>query len=124
MILQGASCTIAARVAGTRGPYTTAVDGLVQCYTITWVFQRAFLKPFLWRILREFEIHCKTKTFRIASNILGTAMGALAVPPSNKCGAHEIFHDWSIHIYAATGVVPSVFRAFLWAFLWVFLERF
>ena len=22
-------------------------------------------------------------------------MGALAVLPSNKCGVHEIFHDWS-----------------------------
>ena len=36
-------------------------------------------------------------------------MGALAVLPSNKCGAHETFHDWSTHPYAATCVVPSVF---------------
>ena len=50
-------------------------------------------------------------------------MGALAVLPSNKCGAHETFHDWSIPPYAATYVVPSVPRAFLWAFLWAFLER-
>ena len=45
-------------------------------------------------------------------------MGALAVLPSNKCGAHEIFHDWSIPPYTAVFVVPSVSRAFLWAFLW------
>jgi hypothetical protein len=54
----------------------------------------------------------------------GITMGALAVLPSNKCGAHETFHDWSIPSYAATYVVPSVSRAFLWAFLWAFLERF
>ena len=40
-------------------------------------------------------------------------MGALAVLPSNKCGAHETFHDWSIPPYTATYVVPSVSRAFL-----------
>ena len=49
-------------------------------------------------------------------------MGALAVLPSNKCGAHEIFHDWSIPPYTAAFVVPSVSRAFLWAFLRVFLR--
>ena len=54
----------------------------------------------------------------------GIAMGALAVLPSNKCGAHETFHDWSIPPYAAIYVVPSVSRAFLWAFLWAFLKRF
>jgi hypothetical protein len=53
----------------------------------------------------------------------GIAMGALHVLPSNKCGAHETFHDWSIHPYAATCVVPSVSRAFLWTFLWAFLMR-
>ena len=36
------------------------------------------------------------------------AMGALAVLPSNKCGAHETFHDWSIPPYTAAFVVPSV----------------
>jgi len=39
-------------------------------------------------------------------------MGALAVLPSNKCDAHETFHDWSIPPYTATFVVPSVSRAF------------
>ena len=53
----------------------------------------------------------------------GIAMGALAVLPSNKCGAHEIFHDWSIPPFTAVFVVPSVSRAFLWAFLWAFLKR-
>ena len=43
---------------------------LGHCYTITWAFLRAFLKALLWRILREFEIHSRTKTLRIASNIL------------------------------------------------------
>ena len=43
---------------------------LGHCYTITWAFLRAFLKAFLWRILLEFEIHGRTKTLRIASNIL------------------------------------------------------
>jgi hypothetical protein len=51
-------------------------------------------------------------------------MGALAVLPSNKCGAHKIFHDWSTPPYTAAFVVPSVPRAFLWAFLWAFLRRF
>jgi hypothetical protein len=50
--------------------YTTVVGGLVYWYAITWAFLRAFLKAFLWRILREFEIHCRTTTLRIASNIL------------------------------------------------------
>ena len=35
-------------------------------------------------------------------------MGALAVLPSNKCGAHETFHDWSIPPYTAAFIVPSV----------------
>ena len=37
-------------------------------------------------------------------------MGALlvAVLPSNKCSAHETFHDLSIPPYTATFVVPSV----------------
>jgi hypothetical protein len=39
-------------------------------------------------------------------------MGALAVLPSNKCGAPETFHDWPIPPY----------RAFMWAFLWAFLS--
>jgi hypothetical protein len=50
--------------------YTTAVGGLVHFYTITWAFLRAFVEVCLWRILREFEIHCRTKTLRIASNLL------------------------------------------------------
>jgi hypothetical protein len=50
-------------------------------------------------------------------------MGALAVFHSNKCGAHETFHDWSIPPYTVAFVVPSVSRAFLWAFLWAFLRR-
>jgi hypothetical protein len=48
------------------------------------------------------------------------AVGALAMLPSNKFGAHETFHDWSISLYIDAFVVPSVSRAFLWAFL----ERF
>jgi hypothetical protein len=43
-------------------------------------------------------------------------MGALAVLPNNKCGAHETFYDWSTPPYTAAFVVPSVSRAFLWAF--------
>ena len=35
-------------------------------------------------------------------------MGALAVLPSNKCGAHETFHDWPIPPYTSAFVVPSV----------------
>jgi hypothetical protein len=35
-------------------------------------------------------------------------MGALAVIPSNKCGAHETFHDWSVPPYISAFVVPSV----------------
>jgi hypothetical protein len=56
----------------------------------------------------------KSKT----NSATGIAMGALAVLPSNKCGADETFHDWSIppYAYAATCVVPSVSPAFLWAF--------
>jgi hypothetical protein len=50
--------------------YTTVVGGLVHCYTITWAFPRAFLKAFLWRILRKIEILCRPKTLRIASNIV------------------------------------------------------
>jgi hypothetical protein len=56
--------------------------------------------------------------------VAGIAMGTLAVLPSNKCGAHETFHDWSIPAYTAAFVVPNVSRAFLWAFLWAFLRRF
>jgi hypothetical protein len=44
-------------------------------------------------------------------------MWALALLPSNKCGAHETFHDWSIPPYTAAFVVPSVSRAFLCAFV-------
>ena len=29
--------------------------------------------------------------------------------PSNKCGAHETFHDWSIPPYTEAFVVPSIF---------------
>jgi hypothetical protein len=72
-------------------------------------------------ILKQTEFGIKTKYW---FNAAGIAMRALAVLPSNKCGAHETFHDWSIHPYAATCVVPSVSRAFLWAFLWAFLKRF
>jgi hypothetical protein len=35
-------------------------------------------------------------------------MGVLAMLPSNKCGAHETFHDWSIPQYTAAFVVPFV----------------
>jgi hypothetical protein len=54
----------------------------------------------------------KSKTDPVA----GIAMGAIAVLPSNKCGAHETFPDWSISSYTAASVVPSVTRASLWAF--------
>jgi hypothetical protein len=70
------------------------------------------------------SIFKKSKTDPAAGILNLVAMGALAVLPSNKCGAHETFHDWSIPPYAATYEVPSVPRAFLWAFLWAFLERF
>ena len=66
-------------------------------------------------------LRCVTCPYR---PVKGVAMGALAVLPSNKCGAHEIFHDWSIPPYTTVFVVPSVSRAFLWAFLWAFLKRF
>ena len=38
----------------------------------------------------------------------GIAMVALAVFHSNKCGAHETFHGWSIPPYTAAFVVPRV----------------
>jgi hypothetical protein len=38
----------------------------------------------------------------------GIVMEALAVLPSNTCGAHETFHDWSIPPYTVAFVVPSV----------------
>jgi hypothetical protein len=43
---------------------------LGHCYTITRALLREFLKAFLWRVLREFEIYGRAKMLRVAYDIL------------------------------------------------------
>jgi hypothetical protein len=65
---------------------------LIQSSKIQLSSGRAFLSDYIQTIRGISLFLKKSKTDPAA----GIAMGALAVLPSNKCDAHETFHDWSI----------------------------